>query len=215
MRAREVAIPPKPAALPGFRAVNRYWDRVHEVYAAKIMPGEYYVTAAGEMVVTVLGSCVAACVRCTRTGVGGMNHFLLPLRGGDEQVHPNDPFSLATRYGNHAMERLINSILSAGGHREALECKLFGGGSVIPGMSSDVGRQNVAFAQQYLRAEGLPIRAEDVGGFYPRKVQFFPASGRARSKKLYKLDNQTVREREEELVRDVREDPVRGEVDLF
>lgn len=204
-----------PPALAGFEGVSRYFDTVHQCFAAKITPGEYYATRRGEVIITVLGSCVAACIRCRRSGVGGMNHFLLPLRGGNQKVDPNDPFNVATRYGNYAMESLINAILSAGGSRSTLEAKLFGGGSVIPGMTSDVGKQNVAFARQYLEQEGIPILAQDVGGFYPRKVQYFPETGRARSKKLYKLHNRTVREREEQLANAVKEEPVRGDVDLF
>ncbi len=204
-----------PVALPGFGHVNRYWDRVHGVHAAKILPGEYYVTTSGEMVSTVLGSCVAACVRDPELGVGGMNHFLLPLRGGGKTLDPDDPFNVATRYGNHAMESLINAIISLGGRRERLEVKLFGGGSVIPGMTSDVGKKNVLFAEEYLRKEGLRLMARDVLGPYPRKVQYFPDSGRARSKKLYQLQNRTVKQREEQLADTLCREGVHGEVDLF
>lgn len=204
-----------PPAVPGFEGIRRYWDNVHGCYSAKILPGEYYVTTAEEMVVTTLGSCVSACARDPLIGVGGMNHFLLPIRGSDRAVHPDDPFSLETRYGVHAMESLINALLRLGAKRERLEVKLFGGGSVIPGMTSDVGLQNSEFAVEYAEREGLTIVASDIGGPYPRKIQYFPRTGRARSKKLYKLQNTTVRERERELMEKARTTGGGGEVDLF
>lgn len=202
-------------AVPGFEQIRRYWDPAHQCYSAKILPGEYYVTTSEEMIVTTLGSCVAACIRDPKIGVGGMNHFLLPIRGNTREVHPDDPFSLETRYGVHAMESLINALLRLGARRERLEVKLFGGGSVIPGMTSDVGRQNFLFAAEYTEQEGLRLLTEDVGGPYPRKVQYFPRSGRARSKKMYKLQNNTVRQREQTLVERIESEGAGGEVDLF
>ncbi len=214
-RPWEPAAPPPPPTLPGFGHINRYWDRVHEIHAAKILPGEYYVTTGGEMISTVLGSCVAACIRDPLLGVGGMNHFLLPLRGRVGPLDPNDPFDVATRYGNHAMESLINAVIALGGRRERMEVKLFGGGSVIPGMTSDVGKKNVQFAEEYLHNEGLRVLARDVLGPYPRKVQYFPESGRARCKKLYQLQNRTVQQREDRLAETLQKEGVHGEVDLF
>jgi chemotaxis protein CheD len=204
-----------PAAVAGFEAISRYWDNVHGTFAAKILPGEYYVTTTDEMITTTLGSCVAACVRDPRINVGGMNHFLLPVRGSTREVHPDDPFSLETRYGAHAMESLINSLLSLGARRDRLEVKLFGGGSVIPGMTSNVGEQNSTFAEEYIQREGLQLVASDTGGPWPRKVQYFPVSGRARSKKLYRVDNRVVEQRENQLAERIRDQGAGGEVDLF
>jgi len=208
----------KPAApreaLPGFDHVNRYWDPVHGIYAAKILPGEFYVTRGHEMVVTTLGSCVAACVRDRHLGVGGMNHFMLPVRGGNPDHWEQDPLSLATRYGNHAMEQLINTILGLGGRRSRLEVKLFGGGRVLAGVT-DVGQRNIEFALDYVITEGLQLAARDLGGEYPRKVQYFPDSGRARAKKLYRTRNDTVVQREVHYLEEIDQSPVSGEVDLF
>lgn len=207
--------PAPPPAVAGFEHISRYRDNVHGGFAAKILPGEYYVTTADEMITTTLGSCVAACIRDPRINVGGMNHFLLPVRGSTREVHPDDPFSLETRYGAHAMESLINSLLALGARRDRLEVKLFGGGSVIPGMTSDVGRKNSAFAEEYLQREGLQLLASDVGGPYPRKIQYFPRSGRARAKKLYQVDSRVVEQREKQLASRIRNEGAGGEVDLF
>ncbi|MFP4147244.1 MAG: chemoreceptor glutamine deamidase CheD [Halorhodospira sp.] len=203
-----------PACLPGFEHINRYWDPEHQVFAAKILPGEFYVTRQGEMVITTLGSCVSACVRDRRLGVGGMNHFMLPLRGGDPHHWEGDPLSTGTRYGNHAMEQLINRILALGGRRDELEVKLFGGGRVLAGVT-DVGQRNIEFAQEFVRTERLRLLGSDLGGDYPRKVQYFPETGRARSKKLLRTRNDTVVRREEHYLHEIDEKPVAGEVDLF
>ena len=117
-----------PKAIAGFESINRYWDTTNNIYAAKILPGEFYVTMTGELITTVLGSCVSACVRDTATGIGGMNHFMLPAdisRTG--KTWNKTPVNAQTRYGNIAMERLINVILAGGGKRQNLEIKLFGG----------------------------------------------------------------------------------------
>ncbi|ABM62925.1 chemoreceptor glutamine deamidase CheD [Halorhodospira halophila] len=203
-----------PDCLPGFGHINRYWDPEHQVFAAKILPGEFYVTRGNEMIVTTLGSCVSACVRDRRLGVGGMNHFMLPVRGGDPNHWEGDPLSTATRYGNHAMEQLINRVLALGGQRQELEVKLFGGGRVLAGVT-DVGKRNIEFAESYVRTEGLRLIGRDLGGQYPRKVQYFPESGRARSKKLLRTRNDTVVRREEHYLHEIDEQPVSGDVDLF
>lgn len=211
-RNRGAELPP---VLPGFEGINRYWDPQHASFAAKILPGEFYVTEhAEEMVVTTLGSCVAACVRDRRLGVGGMNHFMLPVRGGDPKHWEGDPLSVATRYGNYAMEQLINRVMALGGRRGDLEVKLFGGGQVLAGVT-DVGQRNIEFAHEYVHTEGLRLLAEDLGGPYARKVQYFPATGRARSKKLYETRNDTLLRREEHYLHEIDEAPVTGGVDLF
>src|SRR5919109_1426996 len=129
---------PEPA-LPQFAHITRYWDSEHTTFAARLMPGEYYVTRHREMIATVLGSCVSACIRDSRLGYGGMNHFMLPLDGSPGPSVWGAAASAATRYGNVAMERLINDILKLGGRREDLEIKLVGGGRVLAHMSTDIG----------------------------------------------------------------------------
>lgn len=197
--------------LRGFEHVNRYWDRQFDIAAAKIMPGEFYVTAKDEVIVTVLGSCISACVRDPLFGIGGMNHFMLPIQGDEDSTQR---FGNAERYGNVAMEHLINAILVNGGRRENLEVKLFGGGRILTQMT-DVGERNIAFVHEYLRTEGLRIAAEDLGDVFPRKVYYFPQSGRVRLRKLRSLQNATIAQRENEYLKGIIGEPVAGEVDLF
>jgi len=204
-----------PATLTGFEAINRYWDEKHDIFAAKILPGEFYVSVSGELITTVLGSCVSACIRDRKTGIGGMNHFMLPTDIKGNPGSWNDtPVNMQTRYGNIAMERLINIILASGGKRTNLEIKLFGGGKVLQ-IDTDIGGKNIDFVKQYLITEGLNIAAEDVGGIYPRKVLYFPKTGRVRVKKLINLHNETVKKREQTYIKSLGTSPIEGKIDLF
>jgi chemotaxis protein CheD len=205
----------KPHALPGFQSINRYWDKVNNIFTAKILPGEFYVTTNHELITTVLGSCVSACIRDPIFGIGGMNHFMLPLEGNHgSSAWKNAGNSAATRYGNVAMELLINNILKHGGERKNLEVKVFGGGRILTQMT-DVGRRNIDFVREYLQVEGLNIAAEDLGDTTPRKVNYDPISGKVRVKKLRSLHNDTIITREQTYMRDLEEQPTTGEIDLF
>ena len=203
----------RPRPLAGFSSVNRYWDKVHETYAAKILPGEYYVTLHGEMIVTVLGSCVSACVRDSVFGIGGMNHFMLPMgsEGGGSNQQWN---SAATRYGNFAMEALINDILKNGGRRENLEIKVFGGGMILENMTN-IGKMNISFVRDFIKTEALNLLAEDLGDIYPRKVHYFPQTGKVKMKKLRSIHNSTIIEREKNYMGTLETKPIEGEIDLF
>ena len=202
-------------ALPGFDAVNRFWDRQRKLYVAKIKPGEYYVTLGGELVGTVLGSCVTACIRDSVTGVGGMNHFMLPHHvSGDPNVWAGTQVNAATRYGNYAMEHLINDIITHGWRRDQLEVKIVGGGKILPNMT-DVGARDVRFVEEYIRTEGLTLIGEDVGGIHPRKVLYDPETGRSWLKRLRSLHNDTIVKRERKYVDEVEHQRVAGDVELF
>ena len=202
-----------PQMLPGFDHITRYWDEMHGMFAAKLLPGEYYVTREVETIVTVLGSCVSACVRDTAVGIGGMNHFMLPLSSGNGSWENADTGASA-RYGNFAMELMINDILKNGGSRRNLEIKVFGGGRILAQMT-DIGQKNVDFVQQYIRDEGLKLLASDVGDIYPRKVYFTPSTGKAFVKKLRSLNNETIVERETQYLNQLKNKPVEGSVELF
>lgn len=150
-----------------------------------IIQGEWKVSKDPNVVLsTILGSCVAACIRDPIAGVGGMNHFLLPgsavpgAGGGD-----------ATRYGVHLMELLINGLLKQGANRGRLEAKIFGGAKTIATFSN-VGEQNAAFAQQFLRDEGIKVVGSSTGGEHGRKLEFWPVSGRARQYPLTGAETQ-------------------------
>jgi chemotaxis protein CheD len=192
-------------------ATNIYFDRSFEQEAAKVLPGEYYVTAKDMLITTVLGSCVAACIRDRLSGVGGMNHFMLP-DGGDA----DSPVSTSMRYGSYAMEVLINQILKTGARRENLEAKVFGGGKVLRGFSTlNVGERNAAFVRSYLSSENVRIVAEDLNATYPRKVCFFPKTGKVLMKKLMQESEQATVTREQEYAKRINVSQVAGEIELF
>jgi len=192
-------------------AKNVYFDRTFDCDAAKILPGEYYFTGNDMLIVTVLGSCVSACIRDRVSGLGGMNHFMLP-DGGDA----SSPVSASMRYGTYAMEVLINDLLKAGARRENLEAKVFGGGAVLRGFTAiNVGERNAAFVIDYLRAEKLRVVAEDLNDIYPRKVYFFPRTGKVLVKKLMTAHNETLVKRELDYASRLKVAPVGGEVELF
>ena len=200
-----------PPCLPGFEGVRRYWDPVHRRFVAKILPGEFYVTDDGEeLLATVLGSCVAACVRDPVAGVGGMNHFMLPV-AGEAEPRPEAP-SAAARYGAYAMEALINEVLKHGGRRERLEVKVAGGGELV---SARIGRANAEFVRRYLEHEGLEVAAADLGGPWPRKVLYLPATGKMRVRKLRRLHNTTIAEREQDYLHTLEAVAPRGSVELW
>ena len=204
-----------PRVLPGFEHINRYWDPVHHTYAAKLLPGEYYVTVVDEMIVTVLGSCVSACIRDPIRGIGGMNHFMLPTsQRDDEDRWQHGCLDAAARYGNYAMELLINTILKHGGNRAHLEVKIVGGGRILSHMT-DIGQRNIAFVRAYLRTEGLQVMAEDVGDIHPRKVYYLPSLGKVRMQKLRALHNDTILRREKAYMHSLAQQPVHGDVELF
>lgn len=204
-----------PPILPGFAHINRYWNPQEDCFTAKILPGQYYVTLHGETVVTVLGSCVSACIRDSVFGIGGMNHFMLPDDGRKSDVKCGErKMDESARYGTYAMELLINEILKNGGRRENLEVKITGGGRMMANMS-DIGKRNIDFVKNFLDTEGLEILAEEVGDIYPRKVQYQPATGKVRVKKLRSMHNETIASREDAYLRDLQRQTIQGEVELF
>jgi chemotaxis protein CheD len=193
-------------------AGNVYYDRTFDRDAAKILPGEYYYTGKDMLIVTVLGSCVAACIRDRVSGVGGMNHFMLPEGGGDAE----SPVSTSMRYGSYAMEILINDLLKAGARRENLEAKVFGGGNVLRGfISINVGERNAQFVRAYLRTENIRVIAEDLNDVHPRKVYFFPRTGKVLVKKLTQMNNNTIVNREQDYASRLQTSTVSGDVELF
>ncbi len=193
-------------------APNLYYDRHFETDAVKILPGEYYVSKREILMVTVLGSCVAACIRDRLSGLGGINHFMLP----DDKRDDDGRFGRSMRYGDYAMEILINQLLKLGARRANLEAKIFGGGNVLPGFKTNVvGARNARFVCDYLRTEGISVAAKDLLGNYPRKVYFFPTSGRVLVKKLRTMHNDTIIKRELNYSEILRRSDVGGEIELF
>ncbi len=211
----KAALPPMPPALPGFEHVRRSWNSQFESYAARILPGEFFVTKHKEGVATTLGSCISACIRDKITGIGGMNHFMLPATDvSDLASLKANNLSDATRFGNYAMEHLINEIMRNGGQRRNLEVKVFGGGRIIAGMT-DVGLANITFVRDYLAMEGLEVVAEDVGDIFPRMIMFFPATGVCKVKRLRSLHNNVIVDEEKRYIDSIKKQPVSGDVELF
>ncbi len=191
---------------------NCYFDNRFNSLAYKLLPGEYFVTDKECVLVTVLGSCVSVCLRDPQTAISGMNHFLLPCNDGS-----NDTLeSRSARYGMFAMELLINQMLKMGAARDRLEAKVFGGGSVLDNIQfSNVGEKNVAFIREYLQIERIPIIAEDLLDKYPRKIYFFPVSGRVLQRKLKRLPNDTIIIRERRYQQSAKTVSIAEDAELF
>ncbi len=205
----------QPPALRGFEHLQRFWEPDTERWTTKLLPGEYYVTCHDEAITTVLGSCISACVRDPKRGVGGMNHFMLPEDSASGRNSWLDPaVRLATRYGSYAMESLINDLLKVGADRKRLEIKLFGGGRILSSMT-DVGARNIDFIRNFVRIEGYRIAAEDVGGLQPRKIVYFPAQGRVKVRKLRAIENRSIADREQIYLASLGKQQDGGEVELF
>lgn len=181
-------------SIPNRPDLTRYRDPELGVDVVQILPGDYYVTARDEVISTVLGSCISVCLRDPVIGVGGINHFMLP---GDEQSM-NANIECA-RYGVHAMEVLITSVVQLGANKDALEVKMFGGGNIISG-SQDLGERNIKFARDFLKSNGFIITSEDVGLLYSRKIRYQPSTGAVMVKRLRSLHNQKICTSEENYV---------------
>jgi chemotaxis protein CheD len=176
----------------------------------KIGPGEHYVTQRADVVIlTVLGSCVAACIRDPVAGVGGMNHFMLP----EGRTGAWGGASANMRYGNFAMEQLINDILRQGGHRSRLETKVFGGARMMA-QGAAIGHQNADFVEAFLKAETMPIAARHLRGAHARRIEYLPAAGRVRMLEL-KLPELDVVQAERQFIQSLRTAPDGGAVELF
>jgi chemotaxis protein CheD len=192
-------------------SVRRYRDPRFDAIAVKVFPGEHYVTSdPDEMLVTILGSCVSACIRDPLAKVGGMNHFMLPEAAGGGW----DTASDSMRYGNVAMERLINDILARGGMRQRLEIKVFGGGNVMKS-TANIGHRNADFVEEYLADESLPIAARHLRGHLPRRVHYFPISGRVMLLELARTEQEAVVRIERDYKSKIQVEPVAGSAELF
>lgn len=188
--------------------VLRYQDAQFKVRAAKLLPTQYLVVDDGTALVTVLGSCIAACVRDPLLQLGGMNHFMLPEGNAGDGA--------PARYGSYAMEMLINELLKRGASRRRLEAKVFGGANVLKGFTSNpVGTRNAEFVLAYLQAEQIPVVAEDLRGIHPRKVWFFPETGRVMVNRLPHAHEAEVVAAETAVRARLSKTPVSGGVELF
>lgn len=184
-------------------------DNTHKV--TTLYSGDYYVTAnCDEMIVTILGSCVAACMHDPVAKVGGMNHFLLPESGSASPAGSGE----SARYGAFAMEQLINGMLKMGAVKSRMEVKVFGGANVINN-SAMIGTKNVAFVRDFLKQENITIAGEDLGEDYPRRLRFYPHSGRIMMLKLKRKEDLLVVDEEKKFAEMLTKKPVEGGIELF
>lgn len=184
-----------------------FHDHHFKYNSAKVLPGEYFVANEDIVIMTVLGSCIAACIWDSRLRIGGMNHFMLPEGGGET----------SGRYGSYAMELLINELVKQGSNRDNLQAKVFGGGRVISGFTTmNVGERNTQFVLDYLQTERIPVVSKDVLDIYPRKVVFFPVTGKAMVKRLAHAHPDALETQERKgVVTQVVKSTSGGSVDLF
>jgi chemotaxis protein CheD len=210
-------VPAPPASLDMLRSRSRkpgeasffYFDHHFQYNAVKVLPGEYFVTGENMVICTVLGSCIAACLWDRTLNIGGMNHFMLP---------EGDSSDVSGRYGSYAMELLINEMIKLGARRETMQAKIFGGGQVMANFTTmNVGERNTDFVTQYLQTERIPIVSEDVLDIYPRKVVYFPATGKAMVKRLAHAHPETLveQERSRGSAAQLAKTNAGGSVDLF
>lgn len=186
-----------------------YYDHHFQFNAVKVLPGEYFVTSENIVICTVLGSCIAACLWDRALNVGGMNHFMLP---------EGDSADISGRYGSYAMEVLINEMIKLGARRETMQAKIFGGGQVMANFTTmNVGERNTDFVTQYLHTERIPIVSEDVMDIYPRKVVYFPVTGKAMVKRLAHAHPESLveQERSRGSAAQLAKTNAGGSVDLF
>ncbi len=189
----------------------RYFDKYFQRVAVKLLPGQFYVTTKleSELLVTVLGSCVAVCLRDLQNRIAGMNHFMLP--GLSQDLSHKYSIENLPRYGESAMEILLQSMYQRGAKKDNIEAKVFGGGAVLSLVNETlrVGQKNAEFALDYLQQHKIPVVSQDLLQIYPRKVYFFPDTGKVLVKKLHRLRNNTIFEREQTYNQNLLEHSIR------
>jgi chemotaxis protein CheD len=190
---------------------RRIYDAHAQAWMVKVFPGEFYVTKkSDELLVTVLGSCVAACIRDPIAKIGGMNHFMLPHHKSGNWGED----ARSARFGNFAMEKLINELIKSGCDRARMEVKVFGGGNVTD-TSNAIGSENAEFVLRYLEAEGFRCAAQDLGGTLPRRIHYYPSTGRVVRKLLGVNDTYAVSREERDYGNKLIAQKTTGEIELF
>jgi len=196
------------SAVAAETAPGHYYDSALQTQAIRLLPADYVATDQPVALVTLLGSCVAACLYDPAIALGGMNHFMLPGGAGNDAV--------CARYGMHAMELLINDLLKRGARRQRLLAKVFGGGNVLSGFHSDpIGSRNARFVLEYLAAENIPVMAQDLGDIHARKVGFYPQTGRTMVRRLPATRDDSIVVAERALYSRMTCAPASGGVELF
>lgn len=192
---------------------HRYWDSQAGAFAVTVLPGKHYLTSAkDEVISTLLGSCVAACIFDLSAGWGGLNHFLLPCGGPDGP----DLGDSATRYGNYAMEALINDLLKRGARRENIEVKVFGGANVIETQTKNmIGSKNADFVLGFLKSENFRVSGQHLGGDRPRRILFNPTTGKVQMQLLKRSAAKKIEKVEKGFNASVKQSGLTGSIELF
>lgn len=145
-----------------------------------LYPSTLFVSKEQYVVNTILGSCVAVCLFDPITKTGGINHYMLPFWNGEGLASP--------KYGNIAIERMVEKMISLGCKKSNLIAKIFGGGEVIDTQISQfhIGERNIAVAYQMLKELNIAISGQSVGGKNGRKIQFNTSTGAVLQKMIAK-----------------------------
>ncbi len=189
--------------------IKRYWNPMCSIHVAQLLPGQVCVTTEHEMISTVLGSCVAACICDPINKVGGMNHFRLP-GGKDANTLSQDP-----NYGIYSMELLINEILKKGGVKKNFVCQVFGGGNVVPGIAADIGAKNVKFVIEFLRQEKILVTRQDVGHESAQQVYFHPLTNLAFSVLKTEMAPEMINHAEQNYMKDIDKQMTQNTITYF
>jgi len=192
-------------------AQKRFFDATRKCWHVKILPGEFYISKApDEVISTTLGSCISVTIFDPVARIGGMNHFMLPSSTSGHWAG----ISASARYGNFAMEHMINEAIKAGAVKSRFVAQVVGGGAMI-GNTEDIGRSNAKFAEEYLKVEGIPVKKTDVGLKVSRRVDFVPSTGEMTVRHLAALTNDTIKQREQAYTRTLNTQPIENDVELF
>jgi chemotaxis protein CheD len=175
------------------RSNDIFFDSRLGLDVIRVKPGEYAVSNRENVIFTALGSCVAVCLIDQERGVVGMNHFMLAT----QSIHSSEPFNRSARYGANAMELLINECMAHGARRKHLVAKLYGGASVLNTLT-DIGAQNIQFAKNYLKVEGIHVEDSLLGGTEAYRLYLFSPTGRTQVKRLPGMQSLTALQREEQ-----------------
>ncbi len=161
---------------------------------------------------TLLGSCVAVCIHDKVRGIGGMNHFLLPVNGSIDPLQA--AYDKTARYGDYAMELLINRAMALGAERRNLVAKVFGGASMLGNVNNTIGERNADFALNYLDVEKIPVSAKDLGGNCARKISFYPDSGKVVLRRI-RTTNTTLLSREQAYAKKIQQEDAEVPIIFF
>jgi len=138
-------------------------DELERVF---LLPGEYHVTKKSKLLATLLGSCVAVCLRNRVNGSAAMNHF---VRNTDDQSG-----QAIGKFGDSSIKHIVKNLMTIDGNMKNLEAKIFGGGQVVGhlNLGMGIGERNIQVAKEVLGEMSIPIIFENVGGKNGRKIYF-------------------------------------------